>query len=410
MPKKVKFQISFENKCITKIKNEYNEDVLVLVGLKRLESNLLKSFAIQKPFFGYRNKELESSFRKAITLCLITFEFVCALRWVALAIATDINTWRYLGDFFYIFPGHRLMMATGFGLLMLSLLARLVMFWCDLNGRLAFLGVFGEMITGFQKARDIGFTTLETAKFAKKVYVFNRMTHYGRNIVMATMFSSIIACAVLTALIDPKITFWQLSLGLVIIFGQIVSITNFGFAVSAIPIIVPEYIVMNFRHNWAFVEKTSKNKRMPSKVLESFMKNFDSICVFVADYNKLANYFIGIFVFWCTPLFCVYFYVSIFAFDILLLKIAAMFIFLNLVAMIAAENHQAAKIAKEAHKPYLVLNALMSKSRNLSIRLRLKLMTAIERLAGPTIGVYCYQLFAFTPAQNFNVSAKLTKT
>jgi hypothetical protein len=58
-------------------------------------------------------------------------------------------------------------------------------------------------------------------------------------------------------------------------------------------------------------------------------------------------------------------------------------------------------VAEKAHSPYKTLNSIMSSSMilsseiNLNYKLRLKISGFIEKLAGPSIGFYCYDLFAF---------------
>jgi len=77
-------------------------------------------------------------------------------------------------------------------------------------------------------------------------------------------------------------------------------------------------------------------------------------------------------------------------------------------------SHTAAKISEAAHSPYKHLNKMMAKDmiqtnqwqltagkstvqRKLrSFKLKFHILIFIERLAGPTIGIYCYNIFPFT--------------
>ena len=57
-------------------------------------------------------------------------------------------------------------------------------------------------------------------------------------------------------------------------------------------------------------------------------------------------------------------------------------------------------IAREAHSSYSILNSMIARNR-LPIRVRLKVLALIERLSGPVIGLYCYDLFPFTNYEFF---------
>ena len=52
-------------------------------------------------------------------------------------------------------------------------------------------------------------------------------------------------------------------------------------------------------------------------------------------------------------------------------------------------------VVTEAHKSYAFLNSMIVRKR-LILRLKFKTLSLIERLSGPLIGIYCYDLFPFT--------------
>ena len=63
-------------------------------------------------------------------------------------------------------------------------------------------------------------------------------------------------------------------------------------------------------------------------------------------------------------------------------------------SLIFYTNVMSTWIAKAAHKPLaLVLSYMSSRRRVLSVRDRLRVQAFIERLCGPAIGYYCYDLF-----------------
>lgn len=71
------------------------------------------------------------------------------------------------------------------------------------------------------------------------------------------------------------------------------------------------------------------------------------------------------------------------------------------VVFVALFNMQLSNLVVEAHKPYNLLNNLLVRNTNLRIKTKLKVLGIIEKLAGPTIGIYCLDLFAFTPWVSF---------
>lgn len=58
-------------------------------------------------------------------------------------------------------------------------------------------------------------------------------------------------------------------------------------------------------------------------------------------------------------------------------------------------NSTMSLIPNAAHQPYGKLNSLIAKKR-IRLNHKLKVCALIERLSGPVIGLYCYELFPFT--------------
>jgi hypothetical protein len=52
-------------------------------------------------------------------------------------------------------------------------------------------------------------------------------------------------------------------------------------------------------------------------------------------------------------------------------------------------------IPKSAIKPYVKLNSLIARKR-INLQIKLKIVDLNERLSGPIIGIYCFELFPFT--------------
>ena len=66
-------------------------------------------------------------------------------------------------------------------------------------------------------------------------------------------------------------------------------------------------------------------------------------------------------------------------------------VFLNIYLL----NYLVTSIIREAHNCYSFLNSLIAR-KALPLRLKFKIISLIERLSGPVIGIYCWDLFPFT--------------
>jgi len=58
-------------------------------------------------------------------------------------------------------------------------------------------------------------------------------------------------------------------------------------------------------------------------------------------------------------------------------------------------NHCLSSIAEKSHSIYKPLNSRVVRN-VLNLKLKLKIFSTIERISGPVIGLYCYELFPFT--------------
>ena len=73
------------------------------------------------------------------------------------------------------------------------------------------------------------------------------------------------------------------------------------------------------------------------------------------------------------------------------------FLVLLIVQLLFTINNLCALVTRSAHKPQLLLyNTILNRDQNIPHRIRLKTMRFVERLSGPKIGFYCYNLFPMT--------------
>jgi len=106
----------------------------------------------------------------------------------------------------------------------------------------------------------------------------------------------------------------------------------------------------------------------------------------------------------------IYYYLSVPALDLCIIVaiLENEFLFLCISALLATigfiilfcVNYSFSSISREAHLLYKPLNSIFVR-KSLNLQLKLKINAAIERLSGPVIGIYCYDLFPFTNYEFF---------
>lgn len=113
-----------------------NKCLFILSAFKKMESILLSSFLISKPFAEYsRNSYKESVRRQLVRWLFIIFEMIGNIRFLILTLSSDKELWRTLGHNFYVLPDHQILTAACFGINTVATVFRLVMHWCDVKGK-----------------------------------------------------------------------------------------------------------------------------------------------------------------------------------------------------------------------------------------------------------------------------------
>ena len=99
----------------------------------------------------------------------------------------------------------------------------------------------------------------------------------------------------------------------------------------------------------------------------------------------------------CTPMVGVLLYQSILLSPPLPVKLSFNFTATMAVFYIFFATFISSRIHVSAHSSYSCLNSIVAQNRlKLNVKLKLKLIGLIERLAGPNIAIYCLDLFPFT--------------
>ena len=76
------------------------------------------------------------------------------------------------------------------------------------------------------------------------------------------------------------------------------------------------------------------------------------------------------------------------------MRLGFTYVFLFTAFLLLKTIFLSAQVSRAAHQSYPLINSISVKHKNkLSIRDTFKVMSFIEKLSGPVIGFYCYQLF-----------------
>ncbi len=124
------------------------------------------------------------------------------------------------------------------------------------------------------------------------------------------------------------------------------------------------------------------------------MKDFNDLCLITSIINNstkefnLYSYYISI------PLINVCIIAALYEEQIILLLILLWISILGII-VIFWTNYCLSSIAEKSHSLYKPLNSVVVRN-VLNLELKLKICSMIERISGPVIGLYCYDLFPFT--------------
>jgi len=127
------------------------------------------------------------------------------------------------------------------------------------------------------------------------------------------------------------------------------------------------------------------------------MSNHNSLTQSTIKLNLLFKYILFIIYYLAKPTLNLILYLTHGRDSSTILRIAAMIAFSFLISLIYSVNYFSTAVTKAAHKSYQLFFQFLIK-RRLNIRDRLKILAFIEKLSGPNIGFYCYDLF---PMNNY---------
>jgi hypothetical protein len=129
-------------------------------------------------------------------------------------------------------------------------------------------------------------------------------------------------------------------------------------------------------------------------LLKQILLDHNKCCLIISKINENVKY-----------LTFSYYYLSVPLIDLLVIaiildtnqlnRILTILLAIIGVLLLLCLNISMSSIPKSAMKPYVKLNSLIARKR-IDLKMKLKIVDLIERISGPVIGIYCFELFPFT--------------
>ena len=114
--------------------------------------------------------------------------------------------------------------------------------------------------------------------------------------------------------------------------------------------------------------------------------------------NNFYKRLIGVLYFMLTPLLVLFLFLSYEKDSIFLFRAVVAMFFVSCFSLLFLMNYLCGSVTKTAHKSLPVLHKYLIETK-ISLNEKLKIMSTIERLSGPDIGFYCFDLF---PMNNYH--------
>lgn len=373
----------------------------VVEGIKGFDSYFTKTHALTKSFAD--GGQPSSWRKKAISLGIILFEIIGCLRLLLLIYTKEVWVWRLSGDATCVLRRREMFLAFFLQAFVLVLIVRIILFALDISGGLKYLSIFAPMVTGFSSPEDFFFTRIQLKKFAKFMALYYQVGVAAVCYILPgaiTLLLSMSFWAYVNNTNEIPLIFLLINTAFMAM--QTVTITGLFLPLLAL-VLASVYFATNQLNNLKqeLDDSLGKSRFIIQSSLDSFVTRFNRISAFIADLNILVKYIYACFYFACTPNYCFMIYIGIYGNVDFAVKVFIWVCLSQQVFFVALFNTQITNLGVEAHKPYNLLNSLFARNTNLRMKTKLKVSGLIEKLAGPTIGIYCLDLFAVTPWVSF---------
>jgi hypothetical protein len=142
-----------------------------------------------------------------------------------------------------------------------------------------------------------------------------------------------------------------------------------------------------------------KKTFLPSIGSDSLLENIiyeHNVCSKITDrINGKAKYLIFLLYYLSVPVLDLLIIIVIFDGMHIINRLLSIIVAMVAILCLLSLNSTMSLIPNAAHQPFGKLNSLIAKKR-IRLDLKLKVCALIEKLSGPVIGLYCYELFPFT--------------
>lgn len=241
-------------------------------------------------------------------------------------------------------------------------------------GNLRFLTYFAPMVSGSQRASDMGLTKAELTKFGRIAYFYHRISQAATFSLVTWLIMFTLSCSVVAYKSDPETSILMLIIGFLLINAQFLISGLFGFRWVMLYLLTTFYPRIRFRNMNSTLTLFQHKRALPvmKSVLKAFVKQFDEMCVFVNTFNYLAKYILFLFYLTGTPCLCLLFYLSVYGDVNFVVRMIALMVLFNGVSVILTINYQTARIAVDAHNSYSILNSILVRNPRMAISTRIK--------------------------------------
>lgn len=140
-------------------------------------------------------------------------------------------------------------------------------------------------------------------------------------------------------------------------------------------------------------------------LLKLIVRQHNIFCAAVQHLNDSSKYLSAIYYYFTIPIIDLLIILTTVQDLNLFSKVAVYFVILVALSLIGSLGLILCSMSKSVHSPYIKLNVALLKIKPGNLRIKWKVLGLVEKLAGPTIGLYCYDLFPFTTYKLYNFTA-----
>jgi len=177
------------------------------------------------------------------------------------------------------------------------------------------------------------------------------------------------------------------------------------------PVILSIIVTLHLKYQYKQIKEQVKQcvKSGSSHLLFQAIKEHNHCSEFVYNFNKAVSFGLFNTYFLTTPAIDILIHLIIYKSINVYMRILYSLITIQIVGVLYIFTYGLSSLSTSAHNITSDLYTFMFRNRS-SFRNKIKILAFIEKLCGPVIGFYCYDLFAFTTIEFYEYMALLTST